>query len=306
MTMVRKIQYVIGQEEDGLRIRQVLQRKGYSRQNMIELKKVPDCVLLDSRPKYYPERVHAGQVLTILIREEKSSDILPVELPFGILYEDKDILVVNKPAGMPAHPSARNTDNTLANALAFYYGRQGRPFVFRCCNRLDRDTSGVTVIAKHHVSASILSDMSIRHEIWKEYNAIVKGQVRPSSGTIDIPLGRKPGSIIERMPDPEHGERAVTHYRTEQYNGEYTLLSLILETGRTHQIRIHLKAMGFPLIGDYLYNPDMERISRQALHARRLSFHHPISKIPVSFEAPLPEDMVQVLLDSDPGRIQSG
>ena len=296
MSVVRKIQYKLGQEDEGRRIRQVLRRKGYSRQNMIELKKTPGCVLLDGQPEYFPEKVHAGQVLTILIKEEKSSDIFPVPLNFGILYEDEDILVVNKPAGMPTHPSAKNTDNTLANALAFYYSRQDRPFVFRCCNRLDRDTSGVTVIAKHHVSASILSDMSIRHEVCREYNAIVKGHVLPTYGRIDIPLGRKPGSIIERMVDPENGERAVTHYRTEKCCGDYTLLSLILETGRTHQIRIHLKAIGYPLIGDYLYNPDMEQISRQALHARRLSFRHPVSGKAMSFEAPIPEDMMKVLL----------
>lgn len=296
MPIVRKIQYEIGQEEDGHRIRQVLRRKGYSRQNMIELKKIPGCVLIDNQPMYFPERVHAGQILTIIIREEKSSDILPVPLDFGILYEDEDILVVNKPAGMPTHPSAKNTDNTLANALAFYYHLKGRPFVFRCCHRLDRDTSGVTVIAKHYVSASVLSDMSIRHEVCREYNAIVKGRVLPSSGRIDIPLGRKPGSIIERMADPNQGERAVTHYRTVQCYGDYTLLSLRLETGRTHQIRIHLKEIGYPLIGDYLYNPDMEQISRQALHARRLSFRHPVNGKAMSFEAPLPEDMKKVLL----------
>ena len=302
MPIVRIIQYEIRQEDEGRQIRQVLRKKGYSRQNMIELKKMPDCVLLDGRPKYFPERVRAGQVLTLLINEEKSSAILPVPLDFEILFEDEDILVVNKPAGMPTHPSAKNTDNTLANALAFYYSRQNRPFVFRCCNRLDRDTSGVTVIAKHHVSASILSDMSIRHEVFREYNAIVKGQVHPSCGRIDIPLGRKPGSIIERMVDMENGERAVTHYRTEKCCGDYTLLSLILETGRTHQIRIHLKAIGYPLIGDYLYNPDMEQISRQALHARRLSFRHPISGKTMSFEAPIPEDMENVLLDGSPAQ----
>ena len=295
MQIIRKIQYHIGPEENGQRIRQFLKNKGYSRQNMIELKKWPDSLLLSGKPVHFPERVETGQVLTLLIGETKSSDIRPVMLDFGILYEDEDILVVNKPAGMPTHPSAKNTDNTLANALAWYYKQQGRPFVFRCCNRLDRDTSGVTVVAKHYVSASIISNMSIRHQLHREYNAIVRGPVFPPSGTIDIPLGRKAGSIIERMPDPVQGERAITHYRTDRVCGDYCLLSLVLETGRTHQIRIHLKAIGCPLIGDYLYNPDMEQISRQALHARRLSFHHPITGEPLTFEAPLPEDMSRVL-----------
>lgn len=183
----------------------------------------------------------------------------------------------------------------MANALAWHYKSQGKPFIFRCCNRLDRDTSGLTAVAKHLVSGSILSAMSSRRQINREYLAIVKGEVFPPSGTIDAPLSRKPGTIIERCVDYEHGETAVTHYRTLSAKNGYSLVSLHLETGRTHQIRIHMKHIGFPLIGDYLYNPDMSRISRQALHSHRLSFIHPITNEPVEFTAPLPDDMADVL-----------
>ena len=173
----------------------------------------------------------------------------------------------------------------------WYYQQQKEAFIFRCANRLDRDTSGLTVVAKHMLSANILSGMGYRHEIEREYLAIVRGNVLPPSGTIDAPLSRMEGSIIERKVDFEHGERALTHYRVVEEKNGHSLVSLRLETGRTHQIRIHLKYLGFPLVGDYLYNPDMEYISRQALHSCRLRFVHPITKERMTFRAPLPEDM---------------
>ncbi len=177
----------------------------------------------------------------------------------------------------------------------YYYKEQGKPFIFRCTNRLDRDTSGLTVIAKHLVSSSILSFMAVRHEIHREYLAIVRGTVSPASGTINAPLARTGSSIIERKVDFEHGEHAVTHYKVLKEQNQHSLVSLILETGRTHQIRVHLQYLGHPLVGDYLYNPDMEYINRQALHSWKLSFIHPITGEAMHFEAPLPEDMRKVL-----------
>ena len=240
-----------------------------------------------------------GDTLTLHIREDHSSEkIPPVNLPLNIVYEDTDLMVINKPAGMPIHPSMNNYYNSLANALAYYFEQQNCPFVFRCINRLDRDTSGLTIVAKHYVSAGILSAMIANKAvsgITREYLAIVKGAVRPLEGTITAPLGRKEGSIIERTVDFENGESAVTHYKVLDEKNGYSLVSLILETGRTHQIRIHMKYLGYPLIGDYLYNPDMEQIQRQALHAWKLSFVHPITGEKMQFTAPLPEDMAAVL-----------
>ena len=240
--------------------------------------------------------------MTLHIHEEHSSEkIPPVELPLDIIYEDEDLMVINKPAGMPIHPSMNNYYNSLANGLAYYFAQQNCPFVFRCINRLDRDTSGLTIIAKHYVSAGMLSTMIANKTssgITREYLAIVKGSVLPSEGTIAAPLGRKEGSIIERCVDFEKGESAVTHYRVLDEKNGHSLVSLILETGRTHQIRIHMKYLGYPLIGDYLYNPDMEQIQRQALHAWKLSFVHPITGEKMQFTAPLPEDMAKVAGDT--------
>ena len=295
--MNRVIDYIIDEAGDGLRIEQYLRRKGYSGQNLAEIKRMPQSVLVNGEHYYMKQELNTGDHLSIHICETKCSEkIPPIQIPLDIVYEDEDIIVINKPAGMPIHPSLNNYTNSMANALAWYYQEQGKPFIFRCCNRLDRDTSGLTVVAKHLVSGNILSDMVRRRDIHREYLAIVRGHVSPEAGTINAPLARKPGTIIERTVDWEQGETAITHYRLIEERNGHSLVSLRLETGRTHQIRIHMKYLGYPLIGDYLYNPDMEYIGRQALHSHRLSFTHPITGKPMEFTAPLPKDMEKVLI----------
>ena len=295
--MNRVIDYIIDEADDGLRIEQYLRRKGYSGQNLAEIKRMPKSVLVNGEHYYMKQELNTGYHLSIHICETKCSEkIPPIQIPLDIVYEDEDIIVINKPAGMPIHPSLNNYTNSMANALAWYYQEQGKPFIFRCCNRLDRDTSGLTVVAKHLVSGNILSDMVRRRDIHREYLAIVRGHVSPEAGTINAPLARKPGTIIERTVDWEQGETAITHYRLVEEKNGHSLVSLRLETGRTHQIRIHMKYLGYPLIGDYLYNPDMEYIGRQALHSHRLSFTHPITGEPMEFTAPLPKDMEKVLI----------
>ena len=294
--MERIITYTIDNASTGLRIEQYLRRRGYSYQNLTQLKKMRESILINGVWSYMRTAVKDGDILTVHIQEPESSpNIPPVKLPLDIVYEDEDIVVVNKPAGMPVHPSLNNYENSLANGLMYYYQEQGKPFIFRCTNRLDRDTSGLTVVAKHMVSSSILSSMGMRHEITREYLAIVRGALKPSEGTIDAPIGRTGSSLIERKIDFENGERAVTHYRVVEEQNGHSLVSLILETGRTHQIRVHMKYIGHPLVGDYLYNPDMEYIDRQALHSHRLSFTHPVTGEKMEFTAPLPTDMRKIL-----------
>lgn len=294
--MNRTMNYEINENEAGLRVEQYLKRKGYSSQNLATIKRMPESILVNGIHYYMRQTLAAGDLLTVQITEtECSKKIPPVELPLDIIYEDEDIIVINKPAGMPIHPSQNNYYNTMANALAWYYKQQDKPFIFRCCNRLDRDTSGLTVVAKHLVSAGILSSMTGRREVSREYLAITDGHVTPESGTINAPLARKPGTIIERTVDWEHGEPAITHYRLISATRLHSLVALKLETGRTHQIRIHMKYLGYPLIGDYLYHPDMTYIGRQALHSHKLSFPHPITGKRMEFTAPLPEDMQAVL-----------
>lgn len=294
--MNRNIDYIIDEDSAGLRVEQFLRRKRYSGQNLSEIKRMPKSILVNGVHYYMRQELSKGDHLQVRICETQNSEkIPPTKLPLDIIYEDEDLLVLNKPAGMPIHPSLNNYTNSMANALAYYFQSQGKPFIFRCCNRLDRDTSGLTIVSKHLVSGSILSDMTKYREVHREYLAIARGSVTPSEGTIQAPLGRKEGTIIERIVDWEHGEDAVTHYKVVKEANGHSLVSLRLETGRTHQIRIHMKYLGYPLIGDYLYNPDMEYMTRQALHSHHMEFTHPITGEHMSFTAPLPEDMTRVM-----------
>ena len=294
--MNRNIDYIIDEDSAGLRVEQFLRRKRYSGQNLSEIKRMPKSILVNGVHYYMRQELSKGDHLQVRICETQNSEkIPPTKLPLDIIYEDEDLLVLNKPAGMPIHPSLNNYTNSMANALAYYFQSQGKPFIFRCCNRLDRDTSGLTIVSKHLVSGSILSDMTKYREVHREYLAIARGSVTPSEGTIQAPLGRKEGTIIERTVDWEHGEDAVTHYKVVKEANGHSLVSLRLETGRTHQIRMHMKYLGYPLIGDYLYNPDMEYMTRQALHSHHMEFTHPITGEHMSFTAPLPEDMARVM-----------
>ncbi len=296
--MERTFTYNITESSHGQSISTFLKHLGYSSQNLVDLKKMPASVLLNGEWVYLNQKLQTGDTLNIHITETVSSEkIVPVKLPLNIIYEDEDLMVVNKPADMPIHPSMNNYKNSLGNALAYYFAEQNTPFIFRCINRLDRDTSGLTIIAKHMVSAGMLSAMVANKKdggIVREYLALVRGSVTPAQGIINAPIARKEGSILERVVDPA-GEEAITHYQVITEKNGHSLVSLILETGRTHQIRVHMKHLGFPLIGDYLYNPDMEFMPRQALHSYRLKFVHPITGENMEFTAPLPEDMYQVI-----------
>ena len=304
--MNRTLIYTITENDIPNTIQSFLQEMGYSSQVIKELKKMPESILIDGRWEYVKHTLASGETLTVRIQETDISEkIPPVPMNLDIVYEDEDIMVVNKPADMPIHPSLNNYYNSLANGLAWYYEQQNKPFIFRCVNRLDRDTSGLTIIAKHMLSAGILSSMVAKREIHREYLAIVRGRITPESGTIDAPICRVGDSIIERHVDFEKGERAITHYKLAEYKNGHSLLSIHLETGRTHQIRVHMKYIGFPLIGDSLYNPAYANlqnatpgtahapadIAHQALHSHKLQFVHPITGQAMEFVAPLPEDM---------------
>lgn len=301
--MERVITYQVKAPMPGQKISGFLKNLGYSSQNRIDLKKDPKAIWLNGEWVRQNHLLSDGDTLKVYIHETENSDqIVPVQLPVDIVYEDEDLMVVNKPAGMPIHPSRRNPDNSLGNALAWYFKEQNRPFVFRCMNRLDRDTSGLTIIAKHSISAAMLGEMTAAKTkegpgaegIKKEYLAIVRGTVMPQRGTVNAPIARRESEHLERMVDFVHGDHAVTHYEVLEESDGYSLVRLLLETGRTHQIRVHMQYIGHPLIGDFLYNPDMESIGRQALHAWRLTFTHPITGEHMCFTVPLPEDMSRI------------
>ena len=286
--MNRVLTYEITAEQAGTKIGDFLRTAGYSRHVIIHLKKTDNGILLNGEWAYVGQFLKEGDHLEIRIIESESSEqIVPAELPLDIVYEDEDLLIINKPADMPIHPSINNYDNTLANALMWYYQQKGETFVYRCINRLDRDTTGLLIVAKNMLSGGILSDMSKKREIHREYLAIAEGEV-PQEGVIDAPIARKEESVIERCVDFEKGDRAVTHYWRLDYRNGYSLVRLKLETGRTHQIRVHMKYLGHPLTGDYLYNPDYRILDHQALHSWKLAFRHPITGAQMQFKADPP------------------
>ena len=294
--MNRTLTYEISTEYDGFPIDKYLKSQGYSSANITAIKKMPNNVVINGQWVHMNRKLSAGEVLTVNISEDNSSEkIPPVKMALDIVYEDEDIIVINKPAGLPIHPSLNHYEDSLANGLAYYYESQGKPFIFRCANRLDKNTSGLTVIAKHLVSANILSTMVKNRQFHREYYAIVRGPLAEKTGTIDAPIGRVDDSIITRQVDFENGERAVTHYEVIKEKNGHSLVSIHLETGRTHQIRVHFKYIGHPLIGDHLYNPDFEYMNRQALHSHKIDFTHPITGSPMSFVADLPTDMQFIL-----------
>lgn len=314
--MDRTIQYTVTKTHQGMTIKSFLTQKGYSAQNRKELKSYPRGILCNGCTAYVNHMLMTGDELTITIKEETPSGKLsPVCLPLSVVYEDEDLLIIDKPAQMPIHPSLNNHDNSLANGLAWYYRNENSPFIFRCINRLDKDTSGLTIVAKHAVSAGILSSMAARREIQREYLAIIHGKLTPEQGTVTAPISREEGSILKRTVNYEAGKRAVTHYQVlEQIPkgavsgpsllsckniindiNSCRLVLLKLETGRTHQIRVHMAYLGFPLAGDQLYNSDPGEITRQALHSYRLKFTHPMTSEDMEFTAPLPPDMSSLL-----------
>lgn len=294
--MIRKLDYHITETDNQKTILHFLQEHGYSRSVIIHLKKTPESILKNGVWCYVNEILAAGDVLSIrIIEKEGSPKIVPVNLPLSIIYEDEDILIVNKPADMPVHPSMNNYGNTLANAVMWYFSQQGIAYTFRCMNRLDRDTTGLTLLAKNMLSAGILSVMMQKREIHKEYRAVCTGTV-PDTGTICAPIARTADSTIERCVDFTQGEEACTHYELEKTNGVLSLVKLTLETGRTHQIRVHMKYIGHPLIGDFLYNPEDKTMKRQALHCCCLKFAHPVTGEAMCFEAALPEDMREIII----------
>lgn len=287
----RALQYRITESDTYSNIHEFLKAHGYSSTVIRHLKETENGIQRNGVWSRVYEPLCSGDTVTILLTEEASSEnIVPTPLPLDIVYEDEDLLIINKPAGMPIHPSQGNYDNTLANACAYYFQQKGEPFTYRCINRLDRDTTGLLIIARHAYSASLLSSMVAKREIHREYLALATGLV-PDSGVIEAPIARVDGSTIEREVNFETGEFARTHYRRLEYKNGYSLVSLKLDTGRTHQIRVHMKYIGHPLPGDFLYNPDYSVIRRQALHSYRLTFTHPITGKELQFTAPLPDDM---------------
>ncbi len=286
--MVRKLECKIDKELAGRQVRYILRNHlGLSVTLLRRLKTKPDGILLNGNPVWQNTKTEEGDVLLLTIRDAPSAHIVPVDLPLDILYEDEDILCVNKPGNMPTHPSQNHHDDTLANAVMYRY-RSGN-FTFRVITRLDRETSGVVLIAKHALAAQALSRDMQNGEIQKEYIAAVCGEPKADEGCIHAPIGRQKDSVILRCVTPD-GKAAETEYAILEKKEGLSLLSVKPKTGRTHQIRVHMKHMGTPIFGDGLYGEEREG-ERTRLHCRKICFMHPVLHEPMEIIAPLPQDI---------------
>ena len=219
------------------------------------------------------------------------SSVTPEQLPLTIIYEDNDLLIIDKPAGQLVHPTTRESRGTVANAVLGLYAARGTALDFHPCHRLDRNTTGLLLIAKR---PEVQHQIARANVLERRYLALIEGAISPAEGTIDAPIARALPSTILRRVSPD-GKPARTHYKTAWTNGKYTLLRLQLETGRTHQIRVHLAHIGHPLLGDDLYGGSTALIARHALHSAQLTLTHPCTRERLAVTATLPEDMAEML-----------
>ena len=292
-------------------VRRILQNELKLSTKMIKhLKYRPLGITVDGKSVTVRHILNVGECLSLAVEDSESSPTLtPVDLPLDILYEDDDIVVPTKPADMPTHPSHDHHTDTVANALAFRYSKEGIPFVFRPINRLDRNTSGLLLIARNKRAAGKLTQSMRQGEIKKTYLAVAIGEMPEHEGVIDAPLHRTKESIILRevcSPFSVDADAARTEYRVLATENGYSLVLVQPLTGRTHQIRVHLAYAGHPLVGDDLYSTPSTLIDRHALHAFQLSFPHPLTEECVTFSAPLAADMRKLIEICFPNALSKG
>lgn len=285
-----ELNYIV---KDEVNIRQVLREKiGISERLLTKLKKSKKIFLNDSNKIYMDMYVKPNDKISVnLDFDEDNSNIIPVKMDLKILYEDESIIIVDKPANMPVHPSLNHYEDSLSNGIKYYFNALGLKRKIRPINRLDKNTSGIVIFAKNEYIQDRLN------KYHKEYLAIVVGKLL-GSGIIDKPIARKEDSIIERCID-SNGEKSITEYEVIQNfkvnNTNLSLLKCILHTGRTHQIRVHMKSIGHPILGDTLYGNYSELINRQALHAYKICFIHPITKKEIEITSSIPNDMLKII-----------
>ncbi len=251
-------------------------------------------IFLNGKPVKLKKRVYTDDVLTIYLEDEKDDEYDPVEMPLKILFEDDSIIIVDKPPFMVVHPTKSHFYDTLANGLRFYFDTHNIRSKIRIVNRLDMNTSGIVVIAKNSFVHNELSKQMKENTIEKYYYAIAEGTIIQDKGIIDAPITRLNDEDIMRVVDPS-GKESITHFEVVDRFDDMTFLRLKLDTGRTHQIRVHLKHIRHPIVGDSLYNKESILINRQALHCCEMSFTHPISNKRINVKAELPDDFKKII-----------
>lgn len=290
-----QLTYIAGVLDQSTMLRDILSNKLLLSHSLVVRLKHQSKIKVNGYPTHVNYRINAGDIITIDTDLTEESKIIPESIPLDIVYEDADFLVVNKPSGMSTHPSRIGGTGTLANAVTYYWQGLGRNTLFRPINRLDKDTSGLILIANSQFAHQGIFNQIKGRSLERRYIALVEGTMANDSGSIDQPIAREDDFGRRRLVRSD-GQPAVTHYKVlEKYPG-HTLLSLKLETGRTHQIRVHLSYIGHPLCGDFLYGCASPLINRQALHANKLRFIHPRSGKEIILEVPLAAD-IQAAVD---------
>lgn len=299
------LEWTIGPEEAGERIDKYiadnLDMDGVSRTQVQEWIK-SGAAVVNGKPVKTNYKLSAGDLIVLGIPEAENADIVPEDIPLDVVYEDSDVIVINKPRGMVVHPAPGHSSGTVVNALMFHCkdlsGINGmlRPGIV---HRIDKDTTGLLMAAKNDLAHVSLAEQLKEHSVTRKYIALVHGNVPHDQGTVDAPIGRDTHDRKLFTVTDHNSKPAVTHFIVLERFGDYTLLELQLETGRTHQIRVHMKYIGYPMAGDPVYGPNRSNksiaLNGQALHAAVLGFTHPRSGERLLFEAPLPDDMEHVL-----------
>lgn len=293
--------YKVKQEEQGKRLDiYVVNKSSELTRTAVQRLIEQEHVLVNERKQKSSYKVLEGDIVTIEKVEAKPIELKAQEIPIEIVYEDKDIIVVNKPKGMVVHPANGNPDGTLVNAIMAIcgdslsgIGGEIRPGIV---HRLDKDTSGLIIVAKNDKAHVNMSEQIKNHEVKKTYIALVRGRVKENEATINMPVGRS-SSDRKKMAVTKNGKNAITHIKVLKRYDKYTLLEINIETGRTHQIRVHLAHIGYPVVGDYTYSNGKNEfgVIGQCLHARYLEFKHPVTGEEMKLEAHIPEYFEEIL-----------
>ena len=285
--------YKVKEDDNYFNVKEVL--KAYfniSDRLLLKLKK-NDKIFVNGKISSINSSLAIGDTIEILIDfEEDNSNIVPTKMDLNIIYEDDAYIIINKPAGIPIHPSMDHFTDSLSNGIKYYFDLVGLKKKIRPVNRLDKNTSGLVIFAKNEYIQECLVRQMKENIFYKKYIAVCEGKFEHEKGVINAPIARKENSIIERCVN-EFGDTAITEYEVLKYNEakNYSSVKCVLKTGRTHQIRVHMSYIGHPLLGDTLYGNSSELINRQALHSYKTSFIHPIEKNKVSYIAPIPYDI---------------
>ncbi|MFA6309320.1 MAG: RluA family pseudouridine synthase [Clostridia bacterium] len=295
------LKYTTTEDDSGRQVRDILKKKMSLSSRLIKRLKYSDRIFLNNTPVFVVAAVKPGDTISANIDIEEESDSLPEDIEINIIYEDRSLIVLNKQPGIVVHPTRGHPTGTIANGIMNHLLNNGEKKKIRPVSRLDRDTSGIILFAKNeYIQEALIKQM--KEKIFKkEYFGIVNGIISEKSGTIDLPIARKPDSIMLRHID-DSGDKSVTTFRVVEYLNDATCLRFNLETGRTHQIRVHCQAIGHPLVGETLYpqlNSTKEKntplINRQCLHSESVSFIHPITKKAINLSCDIPEDIKSVL-----------